>query len=321
MVLLLIGNVLAWVVAPFFASGRDQVVSEESVRALVHELSESKVHPDVVMVGSSVIRCPMEYLFKVTPDHQVAFEFAGASGRKQQLVNLSIRGQIASDSYVLVNECVKGTKVPKYLVIGVIPRDFLDTHLPAETATFLAMTDWGSMWKYQALFKPSPIQFIQSVFHRTLFLVARRQRIVLLCETQLSRLYKCLGICPSENDFLESRQAGKLEEFKDRYTNISVPRLSQQLNFLQRTLIVCQQRGIKVILVNMPLRQDTLSLLPAGFSDNLSGEFRKIATRSGAEFLDLSDSAAFTEQDFSDATHLNKAGAQRFWAVILGRLD
>jgi hypothetical protein len=73
-----------------------------------------------------------------------------------------------------------------------------------------------------------------------------------------------------------------------------------------------EDRGIKVILVNMPLRQDNLTAMMPNFYELYQSDVRKHAAKFHAQVIDLFDARAFTDNDFIDTVHLTGHGAVKF---------
>jgi hypothetical protein len=92
-----------------------------------------------------------------------------------------------------------------------------------------------------------------------------------------------------------------------------------QMGFLQKLLARCQERGIKVVLVNMPLTDINRDLLPPGFyNDVFRPRVREIAKETGqAEFIDLGDAREFNYVDYWDTSHLNNLGGHKLLRYIV----
>jgi hypothetical protein len=77
-------------------------------------------------------------------------------------------------------------------------------------------------------------------------------------------------------------------------------------------LAFARRKGIEVILVNMPLRQDHLKAMVPHFYDLYKSDIQEIALDGGAKFVDMFDSTTFGFDDFADTVHLNGFGAIKF---------
>jgi len=85
-----------------------------------------------------------------------------------------------------------------------------------------------------------------------------------------------------------------------------------QFQFLSSFLDTCQTRGIKVLLVNMPLRGDSFQLMPDGFYQRYVNDVSSVATAKHAVFLDFEKTESFADADFVDQVHLSGAGGGKF---------
>ena len=109
----------------------------------------------------------------------------------------------------------------------------------------------------------------------------------------------------------ELRWSTSTVEYRKRYRNIANRDLGLQMHFLQKLLNVCRQRGIKVVLVNMPLSSTNRSLLPPGFYDSYRKSVAGIAAGPSVTFVDLGDSQDFQDIDFWDTASLNFLGGRK----------
>ncbi len=74
-----------------------------------------------------------------------------------------------------------------------------------------------------------------------------------------------------------------------------------------------QIRGVKVIIVDMPMLKPVRDLLPPSFWHNYSAQLKKDCQDNGAHWLDLSHDTQFSSPaDFLDYVHLNAYGGQKF---------
>jgi hypothetical protein len=104
-----------------------------------------------------------------------------------------------------------------------------------------------------------------------------------------------------------------VKEYRERYRKIGERDLSEQLNFLKKVVTLCKERGISLVLVNMPLSKRNLELLPPDFYDQYRHNIATIlvSSRSDAKFVDLGSDTSFTDADFWDTVHMNHAGGKK----------
>jgi hypothetical protein len=105
-------------------------------------------------------------------------------------------------------------------------------------------------------------------------------------------------------------------EYRQRYTPFRPRVLATQLNYLERFLKLTKDSGIKVLLVNMPITQANIKLLPAGVYDNYLNQVKHAATTGSASFLDLNTQGVFPASEFADTVHLNGLGGMHFFKLV-----
>lgn len=265
----------------------------------------------------------------------------------------AVGGQMASDAYALTSTLLVGDKKPRALVYGVAPRDFMDNTLtsPASTETFRYMSRLGglkdvawsartSFWEqleyglsclsavydHRLDFVYLQHHYMQSILKRlfgfrnldevhTLFAL-RRQALLELPEDQGPN---DLMIMPENKN--ESKYTDNLDEYRMRYRAFKPKLFEMQLGFLERMLRHCREQGIAMSLVNMPLTEDNVKLMPPGFYDNYKQRVAGLVQKYQAEFVDLNDRALFAKADFADSVHMNGRGGIKFFRALSGKIQ
>ena len=96
------------------------------------------------------------------------------------------------------------------------------------------------------------------------------------------------------------------------------PVRGKQVHYLERLLVLCNERGIPVVLVDHPAPQETRGPWHAEWQR----EVRRIAEEHGVPFVDMAYSVAVDSRaHFHDHTHLNAAGVALFNAALIARLQ
>jgi hypothetical protein len=109
----------------------------------------------------------------------------------------------------------------------------------------------------------------------------------------------------------EERWNNSVKEYKGRYKEIAEKDHSLQMGFLARNLKNLRERGVKVVLVNMPLTKKNLEILPSGFYASYQKEIKDVADMPGVKFVDLGNCSDFNDDDYWDTTHLNHVGGRK----------
>jgi hypothetical protein len=312
-------------------------------------------HPNIVLMGSSLMmfpfwamdkdRYPVETsdIFHYHRSRVLEQNLEQAGFSHPTVFNMAIFGQMASDAFLYVDECLKGTKRPDYLVLGIAPRDFSDADVPSpmSTMSFKRMVTLENFPKYAQLYLPTWQSKLEFVAEHICFFYGKRwhlqrefDKAMLKASNMLSQAcgLNTAGAAyaaPSHSTsvpnivnrgFLfggttEERWHNSLDEYRRRYHNIDNNHLSMQLavqlGFFNSLLDLCKQRGIKVIVVNMPLTDANRALLPPGWYSGFSQRLAAECQHSGARYLDLGDSTEFAHSDYWDTTHLAHPGGYK----------
>lgn len=308
-----------------------------SIDLALNEFNALPQSPDVVLLGSSLVMYPFWSMDQ--HDHKdigdifhhhrsLALEDKLAVGGKKPVVfSLAIFGQMASDSYIYASEFLKGDKKPKVLIWGIAPRDFFDAELssPMQTISFQRLVGLDNLMGYADLYMPGFQERADFIFSRSVFLYGRRWNIQKEINKGADKVY---GLFNPESIqkrpgwqkkdgaqggfvFTGGREdifANSKQEYQKRYKNIDLEKLKLQMAFTTRLLKVCRERGIKVVLVNMPLTDTNRSIMPAGFYQEFRSELDKMARQEGAVFADYGSDPAFVDGDYWDTCHMSYQG-------------
>jgi hypothetical protein len=81
-----------------------------------------------------------------------------------------------------------------------------------------------------------------------------------------------------------------------------------------------REKGIQLVVVNMPLTRGNVSLMPHGFYDQYKSKLSALAAENGASFLDLNRPDVFEQKHFADTVHLNGLGGVEFFKLLSNEL-
>lgn len=347
-------NLGLWLVAgEEKASSKDLWGGTGSIDLALDDLKNLPKRPDVVLLGSSLVMYPFWSMDKEADksiydifhhhrSHTLEKHLSTAGFNNPTVFNLAIFGQMSSDAYIYVNEYLKGDRKPDYLVLGIAPRDFSDYDLPSpvHTFTFKRLVGLKNFPNYQDLYLPNWLDKADFLCTHTCFFYGKRWRLQKEIDKAIEKFYQTSGqllglqSTTTSNTAKPAQQAGFMlegseedrwknsrEEYRRRYKNIAERDLSIQMGFLDKLLSVCRERGIKVVLVNMPLTNVNRQLLPAGFYQQFEETIGKMATKENAAYVPLGANADFTDADFWDTTHLNHSGGHKLVKHILPHLQ
>lgn len=264
--------------------------------------------------------------------------------------NLASAGQMSSDTYLYVNEFLAGASKPDVVLWGVAPRDFGDANLtsPMSTVSFKRIVNLQNLAKYKATFLPHFNEQAEFIANEICYFYGRRWRMQRESDRLIEKLdtvitSKC-GVTPGAGSlapaqasgvvfadepgaditrrltgFARERWVSSLREYRSRYKGIGDRDITVQISCLDRTLKLCRDRGIKVVLVNLPLTRANRELMPAHFYQRFGGELAAAAARypSDVSYFDLSLDKRFTAYDFWDTVHMNQLGGAKLLNIIV----
>lgn len=150
------------------------------------------------------------------------------------------------------------------------------------------------------------------------FVEAVRNDKTLKAEAIASQIRMQKALMDARNDTEAWRQG--LLQYSIRYWYIDKPRYNRQMHALQALLAITKQRGIKVMLVNMPLAAGNVSLLPQDFYLTYLDDLQKASTKYGAKFINLQNRKEFDRSCYKDPVHLNVFGGHKLIDLLANNI-
>lgn len=320
-----------------------------SIDLAVNAFHALKERPTISLLGSSLIMHPfwamdlaknkdISDIFHYHNSIAMSDALKDAGVPDQRVFSFAIFGEMISDSYIYVNDFLKGDKKPDVIFFGIAPRDFSDSDLPAPmaTLTFKHLVGLPNFNRYADAYLPGFQDKADFIASHACFFYGKRWRLQHEVTKAFEKIYDRLGlqalcgelILPEQSaeksvagftltGTLNERWTGSLKEYKHRYRDIDKKDLSVQFGFLDRLLKTCANRDIRVVVVNMPLTAENRALLPDGFYDTFRQRIKETANRPLVQFVDLGSAPQFTKKDFWDTAHLNHLGGYKLIAATL----
>jgi hypothetical protein len=265
--------------------------------------------------------------------------------------SFSIAGQMVSDAYSICSCVFDGKAKPDYIIYGIAPRDFMDNTLPnpASTETFKYLSRVSDLSGIAMRARPSIWDRFDYWVGNVSFLYAHRADLLYLQHHYVRVLFSHLHWIADLNSAhapLELRKIAMFElpednaanevftgpynpamkyidnasEYKARYRSFNKRLFEDQQSYLADMMKVCDQRHIKLILVNMPVTASNVKLMPPGFYDHYLQTVKSMATSHEDKLIDLNDPAVFTDDCFMDSVHLNGKGGMKFFKNLASDL-
>jgi len=332
--------------------------------AIEDYLKQSKA-PDVVFLGSSLVLVPVagadaDYLGRRLDgsQHHRSFYFerslSDLTGQKVTTFNFALPGQMPSDAYLVVRNFLKDDKLPKVIVYGLGPRDFIDSTLPSPAATdpFRHLSRFADLSSLSCRLMPDLTQRAGFELGKLVYLYGQRidlqNAMVHLQTGMLNQLlplpkgataysifarrnllpdYKACELASQEAFFRPTKASEKtqcfdnLAEYKRRYSTVKWRTFTSQMEFLADLLQLAESRGIHVVVALMPITDLNRSLLKPYAWDAYRNSVAALSNSHHATFFDLAKLGQFELSDFGDTVHLHAGGGQKMLNILARELS
>jgi hypothetical protein len=303
------------------------------------------------LMVSAIAGCDANYLNKpldLTKYHQVSYlddKLEAALGGHFKSFNLSAPGQMPSDAYLSLRAMVGTSARPDVVIYGIAPRDFVDSMLngPNDTEPFKYLTRFVNIDEVMTHEFRSLWGKLEWCLQRVLFLYGHsldfrlafgdgvdvalnkiapkpwtsRQftwwdRTKILPNYIPGEIYpEAVMSTPLKES--EIKFADNTEEYKRRYKTPDPETFKTQMYFLRKLAEFCQRERIQLVLVNMPIMQCNLEMLPTHVLHEYLTELRKFAWNTEIPYFDLCNFGTYTKKDYHDTVHLNAFGGKKFF--------
>lgn len=264
----------------------------------------------------------------------------GISG-SLDITNLTCAGCMISDVYHLIDRAVSNGIEPKVIFLGIAPRDFSDNWIPPVGQTPL----WQTVDQWDAINLIS--SHSKSLSEKLLIIgkeISEFLRIRKDLKTSLGQMF--LVFIRKPNDFIDawsvsekketssgdlpSRQneenkskilSSDLKTYTARYNPSNLKRFKLEEEYLKKVILLCRDRRIALIIVNMPIMPANLALLSPEASKAFRGLLCDLSSDDYVKFIQCNRSDIFVPSDFSDSVHLNVQGASKFQKLVVNSIS
>jgi len=270
--------------------------------------------------------------------------------REGSCFNFALPGGMMSDDYIVARALFGGQRKPKLIVLGLSLRDFIDNgvHCAGATPAFRYLKRFTSVDDLMPLAMPELWQRFDYAVGKAFYLWGKKLEMqVALSEKVKQRLAPLMArFCsPSQIDKLDparnmpSNLRAEVEEgmfivkahqpyswednsreYRKRYRTGNDKQFAIQAEFLEKLMALCHAQDIRVLIVNMPLTQTNLALMPAGSYRHYLCVLDQASRRWHSRFVDLSMDSRFQRADFYDTAHMNSSGGQKLIEAIVGQI-
>jgi len=270
---------------------------------------------------------------------------------------LAMGGQMASDASLIARQIVPlaSQAGPVSVIYGIAPRDFHDNLFPRIDSS-PAFKIFAELNDLPQLFRSEPsmnaVDQSSATFERLSSLYRYRsdwqklaeirgKRIIEKClpEVVFDKYYDTAVLKPQKKGLLAGEAIGtpsvvpgaaldhndwlKTEaEYRRRYIPLNQQKTEAQFAYLDKLIQYCQSERVNLMVVNMPLSEDNLKLLPPQSYSNYLANAKKLCRLAGVEFVDLNCAPWTANSNFVDSVHLaperSKAFMQKLASIIAG---
>lgn len=262
------------------------------------------------------------------------------TGQSVKAFNLTCVACMASDAELILRRAIEANRLPQVVIFGIGPRDFIDNIAPAVgkspvcellsdritlpeifasfkdmgEATDLLMSQAVYMYKVRGDYRAALTSLSCDLLQHPadLFEVTQAKNVKALEEAT-----RCGASVTTATASTQMPKFTDLPEWKRRYAPANFKRYEAEKSSFTKMLALCKQKGIKLIVVNMPITDQNRELIPKDIYKLYQNEICKMAPRYGGEFIDLDGSKAFIPSDFYDSTHMNAIGGKKAQEMIV----
>ncbi len=273
---------------------------------------------------------------------------ANASSSFVRSYCLAMGGQMASDAFLVAKEVLPASSdatAGTSIVYGIAPRDFQDNLFPRIDASPIFRI-FAKAADLPQLFHSEPTmtsvdrtsacgERLSSLYrYRTdwqnLFAI-RAKRAIEKCLpfVVFDKYYDTLALKSQKKGLLPGEAIGTPmvvpncavdhadwqtteEEYKRRYTPVQISRAEAQFDYFEKLLLLCQERKVNLMVVNMPLSQDNMKALPKSFYKQYLSHAEQLCNQYGVEFVDLNQGQWTNNSNFVDSVHLKPENSTTF---------
>jgi hypothetical protein len=186
--------------------------------------------------------------------------------------NLATDGAIPSDTFLINRKLLKGSKVPKWIVCGVAPRDFIDNLSSKENRTliFKRLFDIQDLFSASSGFSIPLAEKLEAISEKCCFLYGERSGVKSTLANffksllELSSLPHSAEACNVDKDWKTPPWTKTIDDYQKRYKTFNPTQFEKQKSYLKVFCEEATKKEIKILLVSMPLSHTNLELLPKG---------------------------------------------------------
>jgi len=241
---------------------------------------------------------------------------SGNQKKRWRTLNLSQRGNMASEDLLLLEAALAAGLRPKLVIYLTSPRDFVDRLHSDYGQSIIARSiklRCQNLWDFKQSARENlsfladqylPVyafraQIAKSLAARASAIIGQFWPRVEQLQPMLAPQFKAIKDIAGTADPIMS------SEYKKRYLPVNWRRWQQETDSLKEMKTLCRKTRIPLLVVAMPLSKENLHILPADF---LLKHQEALVSNCSPDFLDLCSDNSFQSDDFLDPVHLRSSG-------------
>lgn len=285
-------------------------------RLAIENFKKNVENPDIVFMGSSMIRTAMW-----CADHDADKTSAGYShyykaedfekkmaetGSVRKAYDLAADGAYASDLFLMFDKLLTGSKQPKLVVCVISPREFVGAWFVSARATpiYKLLAEPSDFLKTGFLYSSDFTDWIEGVFRFTVPLYRNADSY----KAQLSGELQGVPLPNGEGNSMTMADAGTLSA-NTKSLQAKRKIFENQIQCIHELVKTAKQRQIKVVFVNLPLREDA-----KGIYTPIAADYQKFldTLSQSVPVLNLELEPSLSKKElFVDPWHCNQKGSER----------
>lgn len=311
------------------------------------------------LMVSAVSGCDARYLNRpldLTSYHKCAFldkELQKRFGGSFSTFNLSGPGHMPSDAYLSLRAMVNTAHRPDVVIYGLAPRDFIDSSLssPVDTEPFRFLKRLSHIDDVAPGLFRSPLGKLDWLLQKSEYLYEHSLDVQLLLTECTEKVVNKLFPEPKSNHpfnywdrvrIMPNYKYGEIHplavmaqpqdpatveykdntsEYLDRYRNPDPLNYQVQLYFLRKLAMFCKKERIELVLVNMPITPQNITILKPWIYLSYIAALREFSTAYDVPAYEMNDFSIYKHEDYHDSVHLNASGGTKFFEQVTRILD
>lgn len=307
-------------------------------------------NPTVLLLGSSLIKTAaantdsIDCQTKVISDYNKAVFFQETLKKKLgsgvEVLSLAMQGCMASDYGLILRKSIELGKQPEFVVCCTAPAEFLSNDQPVVKNTYVhqcllsyqfpqGQPPWTVAYNtLERAYAPHSLEAVERVLT-----YARRSLCAYLSGTTGHPLdiysavqQKAAGLKSSKIEDLPSSPSSNSGQFWDlahydmRYNPPNGPLFKEHMQNFEAMLKLCHDRGIPIVIVNMPITDVNKSLIKPWVLKKYYDKMSELTSRYEITYWNMDSPNSYALSDYQDSTHLNGAGGRKFFSALANNL-